>query len=67
MLPDSKTVLTLDNVAAIVPNQKLITETVKNWQHGNGVWQLRIAIAAKYGIDARFADQDHRRIRSGEQ
>src|SRR5206468_9770341 len=45
------TVLTLDNVAAIVPNQKLITETVKNWQHGNGAWQLRIPIAAKYAND----------------
>ncbi|HEY3179474.1 MAG TPA: mechanosensitive ion channel domain-containing protein [Casimicrobiaceae bacterium] len=45
------TVLTTDNVAAIVPNQKLITETVKNWQHGNGVWQLRIAISAKYAND----------------
>ena len=45
------TVLTGDNVAAIIPNQKLITETVKNWQHGNGTWQLRIAIAAKYAND----------------
>src|SRR5205085_7299792 len=45
------TLLTLDNVAAIIPNQKLITETVKNWQHGSGTWQLRIAIAAKYGSD----------------
>jgi small-conductance mechanosensitive channel len=45
------TVLTIDNVAAIVPNQKLIIETVKNWQHGNGMWQLRIAITAKYGND----------------
>jgi small-conductance mechanosensitive channel len=45
------TVLTLDNVAAIVPNQKLITEVVKNWQHGSGTWQLRIAVAAKYGSD----------------
>lgn len=46
------TVLTLDNVAAIVPNQKLITETVKNWQHGNGMWQIRIAVAATYDSDA---------------
>ena len=46
------TVLTLDNVAAIVPNQKLITETVKNWQHGNGTWQLRVAVSAKYESDA---------------
>jgi small-conductance mechanosensitive channel len=45
------TVLTLDNVAAIVPNQKLITEIVKNWQHGSGTWQLRIAVPAKYGSD----------------
>ena len=45
------TLLTLDNVAAIVPNQKLITETVKNWQHGNGTWQARICITAKYGND----------------
>src|SRR5262249_12514995 len=45
------TLLTTDNVAAIVPNQKLIIETVKNWQHGSGMWQLRIAIAAKYGSD----------------
>ena len=45
------TLLTLDNVAAIVPNQKLITETVKNWQHGEGVWQLRVCVAAKYGSD----------------
>ena len=45
------TVLTLDNVAAIVPNQKLITETVKNWQHGNGMWQIRIAVSAKYDSD----------------
>jgi small-conductance mechanosensitive channel len=45
------TVLTVDNVAAIIPNQKLITETVKNWQHSSGRWQLRIAIGAKYGSD----------------
>src|SRR2546428_407916 len=45
------TVLTTDNVAAIVPNQKLITEIVKNWRHGNGVWQLHIALAAKYAND----------------
>ena len=45
------TVLTLDNVAAIVPNQKLIIEVVKNWQHGSGTWQLRIAVPAKYGSD----------------
>ena len=45
------TVLTVENVAAIVPNQKFITDTVKNWQHTSGVWQLRIAIAAKYGSD----------------
>jgi len=45
------TVLTIDNVAAIVPNQKLITETVKNWQHSSGTWQMRIGIAAKYGSD----------------
>jgi small-conductance mechanosensitive channel len=45
------TVLTADNVAAIVPNQKLITEIVKNWRHGNGVWQLHIALAAKYAND----------------
>jgi small-conductance mechanosensitive channel len=45
------TVLTLDDVAAIVPNQKLITETVKNWQHGNGTWQVRIGVTAKYGND----------------
>ncbi|HYT97489.1 MAG TPA: mechanosensitive ion channel domain-containing protein [Casimicrobiaceae bacterium] len=45
------TVLTNDNVAAIVPNQKLITETVKNWRHGHGIGQLRIVIAAKYAND----------------
>jgi small-conductance mechanosensitive channel len=45
------TVLTIDNVAAIIPNQKLITETVKNWQHGSGTWQLRIGLAAKFGTD----------------
>ena len=45
------TVLTVDNVAAIVPNQKLITEVVKNWQHGTGTWPLSIAMAAKSGSD----------------
>jgi small-conductance mechanosensitive channel len=45
------TVLTVDNVAAIVPNQKLITEVVKNWQHGAGTWPLSIAVAAKSGSD----------------
>jgi small-conductance mechanosensitive channel len=45
------TLLTLDNVATIVPNQKLITEVVKNWRHGSGTWQLRIAVPAKYGSD----------------
>jgi len=45
------TVLTVDNVAAIVPNQKLITEIVKNWQHGAGTWPLNIAVAAKSGSD----------------
>ena len=45
------TVLTLDNVATIVPNQKLITEIVKNWEHSGGRWQLRLAVPAKYGSD----------------
>ena len=43
--------LLVDNVAAIVPNQKFITDTVKNWQHTSGMWQLRIALAAKYSSD----------------
>lgn len=45
------TVLTVENVAAIVPNQKLITETVKNWQHVGEVWQLRVLVAAKCSSD----------------
>ena len=45
------TVLTVDNVAAIVPNQKLITEVVKNWQHGTGKWSLSVEVAAKPGSD----------------
>jgi small-conductance mechanosensitive channel len=45
------TVLTLDNVATIVPNQKLITEIVKNWEHANSRWRLRIAVPVKYGSD----------------
>ena len=48
------TVLTVDNVAAIVPNQKLIIETVKNWQHGNGMWQLR---ARKWDVAAAHCDR----------
>src|SRR5437870_11744319 len=45
------TVLTIDNVVAIIPNQKLITETVKNWQQVSGMWQLRIPLAPKYSSD----------------
>jgi small-conductance mechanosensitive channel len=49
------TLLTNDNVAAIVPNQKLITETVKNWRHGDGTWQLRVALAIKSDSDPQAA------------
>jgi small-conductance mechanosensitive channel len=51
------TVLTVDNVAAIIPNQKLITEPVKNWQHTSGTWQMRICIGAKYGSDLNAVRQ----------
>src|SRR5438093_3507122 len=45
------TVLTIDNVVAIIPNQKLITETVKNWQQGRSMWKWRITLAPKYSSD----------------
>jgi small-conductance mechanosensitive channel len=41
----STTMLTTENIVAIIPNQKFITEIVKNWQHGADIWQLRIVIA----------------------
>ena len=49
----STRVLTNENVTAIVPNQKFITETVKNWEHTEGIWQIRLCVNVKNDSDAK--------------
>jgi small-conductance mechanosensitive channel len=49
------TLLTNENVLVIVPNQKLITENVKNWQHYGDTWHLRLTVAVDNESDAEGA------------
>jgi small-conductance mechanosensitive channel len=47
----STTVVTPDNIALIVPNSELITQTVVNWSLGDARMRLRFSIGVAYGTD----------------
>lgn len=47
----STTVLTNDNIAMIVPNSKLIEDTVTNWTHSDPKIRFRIPVGVAYGSD----------------
>jgi small-conductance mechanosensitive channel len=51
------TIVGNDNRAVIVPNSKLITETVVNWQYYCAQVALRIAIAVAPGSDPRLVER----------
>lgn len=47
----STRVVTPDNIALIVPNSELITQTVVNWSLGDARMRLRLSIGVAYGTD----------------
>lgn len=47
----STTVLTNDNIAMIIPNSKLVEDTVTNWTHSDPKTRFRIPIGVAYGSD----------------
>lgn len=49
----STTVITNDNIAYIVPNSDLITNTVINWSHGDLRVRIRLPVGVAYGTDPR--------------
>lgn len=51
------TIVGNDNRAVIVPNSKLITEAVVNWQYYCAQATLRVPVAAPAGTDARLVER----------
>ena len=47
----STTVVSLDNVAIIVPNSKFVSENVTNWSYRDPSMRLHIRVRAAYGVD----------------
>ncbi|CAN5697954.1 hypothetical protein BH09VER1_BH09VER1_04870 [soil metagenome] len=47
----STTVLTNDNISMIVPNSKLVEDTVTNWTHSDPKIRFRVPIGVAYGSD----------------
>jgi small-conductance mechanosensitive channel len=47
------TVLTNDNIAIIVPNEKFISENVVNWKYNDNRVRFRVPVSVAYGTDLR--------------
>lgn len=47
----STTVLTNDNISVIVPNSKLVEDSVTNWTHSDPKVRFRIPVGVAYGSD----------------
>jgi small-conductance mechanosensitive channel len=53
----STTVVTNDNIAIIVPNEKFISENVTNWSYHDNVIRFRIKVGVAYGSDTRLVER----------
>lgn len=51
------TVVTNDNISIIVPNSKLVSETVINWSHNDRKVRFRIPVQVAYGSDVRKVER----------
>ena len=51
MRPRSIVLQTLDRISIIVPNSRLLTEEVINWNHKNSASRLHLPIGVAYGCD----------------
>ncbi len=43
--------MTRDNVVVLVPNSKLVTESVVNWSHNEESVRFRVSVGVAYGSD----------------
>lgn len=50
-------VQTLDNLTVIVPNSKLVTNTVTNWSHTDYLARFSVSVGVAYGSDTRLVEQ----------
>ena len=46
------TVVTNDNVAMIIPNSRIVSNTITNWSHGGALVRFHIPVVVAYGSDA---------------
>jgi small-conductance mechanosensitive channel len=46
------TVLTNDNIALIIPNSRIVSNTITNWSYGSAAVRFHIPVALPYGSDA---------------
>lgn len=53
----STVILTNDNIAMIVPNQKFIDSPVTNWTYGDPRVRFRVPVGVAYGSDVRQVEQ----------
>jgi len=49
----STEIITQDRIAIIIPNSQLLDNKVINWNHGDSISRLRIAIGVSYNSDIR--------------
>lgn len=45
------TVITNDNIAMIIPNSRIVSNTITNWSHGGAAVRLHIPVVVSYGSD----------------
>ncbi|HKK73543.1 MAG TPA: mechanosensitive ion channel domain-containing protein [Saprospiraceae bacterium] len=50
-------VQTLDNLTVIVPNSKLVTNSVTNWSHTDYLARFSVSVGVAYGSDTRRVEQ----------
>lgn len=53
----STTVLTNDSIAIIIPNSKLLTETVVNWSYSGEIVRFRIPVGVAFDSDVRLVER----------
>jgi len=53
----TSTVETRDNITVIVPNSKLITESVVNWSHADDKARFSISVGVAYGTDTNLVKE----------
>ncbi len=50
-------IITRDNIVILVPNSKLVTETVVNWNHNDDDIRLKVSVGVAYGSDLALVKQ----------